>query len=97
MAVRLFPRRAELAAALAEIEALKRRHEEQRKEDADERSRLKGQAGIHRKHHEDLRRVLQQKDAEIDDLRKSTLKLQQMVDQLENERYQNLLEIAGRI
>merc|ERR1719313_3223889 len=48
-----------------EIEELKRRYKENLNAEHDDKVRLKGQAGIHRKHHEDLKRQMQKKDEEL--------------------------------
>merc|ERR1719421_1930393 len=48
-----------------EIEELKRRYKENLSAEHDDKVRLKGQAGIHRKHHEDLKRQMQKKDEEL--------------------------------
>jgi WD40 repeat protein len=50
-----------------EIEELKEMYEEKLAQEKDEKVRLRGQAGIHRKHHDDLKRQMQKKQ---DDVRK---------------------------
>jgi len=50
-----------------EIEELKEMYEEKLAQEKDENVRLRGQAGIHRKHHDDLKRQMQKKQ---DDVRK---------------------------
>lgn len=50
-----------------EIEELKEMYEQKLAQEKDEKVRLRGQAGIHRKHHDDLRRQMQKKQ---DDVRK---------------------------
>lgn len=50
-----------------EIEELKEMYEQMLAQEKDDKVRLRGQAGIHRKHHEDLQRQMQKKQ---DDVRK---------------------------
>merc|ERR1719413_237678 len=50
-----------------EIEELKEMYEQKLAQEKDEKVRLRGQAGIHRKHHDDLKRQMQKKQ---DDVRK---------------------------
>merc|ERR1719356_1568226 len=50
-----------------EIEELKETYEQKLAQEKDEKVRLRGQAGIHRKHHDDLKRQMQKKQ---DDVRK---------------------------
>merc|ERR1711966_400974 len=48
-----------------EIEELKEQYEEKLNQEREDKVRLRGQAGIHRKHHEDLKRQMQKKDDEL--------------------------------
>merc|ERR1719230_2555475 len=48
-----------------EIEELKEMYEEKLAQEKDEKVRLRGQAGIHRKHHEDLKRQMNKKEDEL--------------------------------
>merc|ERR1712232_944424 len=50
-----------------EIEELKEMYEQRLAQEKDEKVRLRGQAGIHRKHHDDLKRQMQKRQ---DDVRK---------------------------
>merc|ERR1719160_1814930 len=79
-----------------EIEELKRRYKENLSAEHDDKVRLKGQAGIHRKHHEDLKRQMQKKDEELRMQQDEARKKQEWVDMLIRERDQNLKEIRER-
>merc|ERR1719399_2684 len=79
-----------------EIEELKRRYKENLSAEHDDKVRLKGQAGIHRKHHEDLKRQMQKKDEELRMQQDEARKKQEMVDRLIREREANLKEIKER-
>merc|ERR1719262_743139 len=79
-----------------EIEELKRRYKENLSAEHDDKVRLKGQAGIHRKHHEDLKRQMQKKDEELRMQQDEARKKQEWVDKLIRERDQNLKEIRER-
>merc|ERR1712078_914061 len=50
-----------------EIEELKEMFEHQLAQEKDEKVRLRGQAGIHRKHHEDLKRQMTTKEKDLTD------------------------------
>merc|ERR1719331_1954200 len=76
-----------------EIEELKRQYKERLNAEHDDKVRLKGQAGIHRKHHEDLKRQMQKKDEELRMQQDEARKKQEWVDKLIRERDQNLKEI----
>merc|ERR1719146_601053 len=79
-----------------EIEELKRQYKERLNAEHDDKVRLKGQAGIHRKHHEDLKRQMQKKDEELRMQQDEARKKQEMVDRLIREREANLKEIRER-
>merc|ERR1719337_212862 len=79
-----------------EIEELKRQYKERLNAEHDDKVRLKGQAGIHRKHHEDLKRQMQKKDEELRMQQDEARKKQEWVDKLIRERDQNLKEIRER-
>merc|ERR1719440_425061 len=79
-----------------EIEELKRQYKENLSAEHDDKVRLKGQAGIHRKHHEDLKRQMQKKDEELRMQQDEARKKQDMVDKLIKERELNLKEIKER-
>merc|ERR1719386_132319 len=79
-----------------EIEELKRLYKEMLIHEHDDKVRLKGHAGIHRKHHEDLKRQMQKKDEELRMQQDEARKKQEMVDRLIREREANLKEIKER-
>merc|ERR1719321_1027039 len=79
-----------------EIEELKRRYKEMLSHEHDDKVRLKGQAGIPRKHHEDLKRQMQKKDEELRMQQDEAKKKREWVDKLIRERDQNLKEIRER-
>merc|ERR1719386_688289 len=77
----------------SEIEELKKQYKDRLSAEHDDKVRLKGQAGIHRKHHEDLKRQMQKKDEELRMQQDEARKKQEMVDRLIREREANLKEL----
>merc|ERR1712159_384501 len=79
-----------------EIEELKEVYEEKLMQEKDDKVRLRGQAGIHRKHHEDLKRQMQKKEEELRQHQDEARKKQERIDHLLKERDHNLKEIKER-
>merc|ERR1711977_86287 len=79
-----------------EIEELKEVYEEKLMQEKDDKVRLRGQAGIHRKHHEDLKRQMQKKEEELRQHQDEARKKQERIDALIKERDHNLKEIKER-
>jgi len=68
-----------------EIEELKEMYEQKLAQEKDEKVRLRGQAGIHRKHHDDLKREMQKKqDAVKKEEEKNRLKEEKIVGLLKD-------------
>jgi len=79
-----------------EIEELKAAYDDKLATEKDDKVRLRGQAGIHRKHHEDLKRHMLKKDEEFRFFLEETRKKQERIDQMIQEREQNMKEIKDR-
>merc|ERR1711904_157114 len=75
---------------------LKEVYEEKLMQEKDDKVRLRGQAGIHRKHHEDLKRQMQKKEEELRQHQDEARKRQERIDSLIKERDHNLKEIKER-
>ena len=58
------------------------RYETQLTQEKDEKVRLRGQAGIHRKHHEDLKRQMTKKEEELAQKMDLNKKKQEKIDAL---------------
>jgi len=79
-----------------EIEGLKDFYETQLSQERDDKVRLRGQAGLHRKHHEDLKRQLAKRDEDLRLHIEEARKRQDRIETLVKEREFNLKEIAER-
>ncbi len=79
-----------------EIEELKDSYEDRLASERDDKVRLRGQAGIHRKHHDDLKRLMQKKDEEFRFFLEDARKKQEKIDLMIHEREQNMKEIKDR-
>merc|ERR1719388_759198 len=79
-----------------EIEELKEMYEEKLAQEKDEKVRLRGQAGIHRKHHEDLKRQMNKKEDELKTWMESNKKRQEKIDALMKDKDSNVKEIKER-
>eukprot|EP00391_Amoebophrya_sp_Ameob2_P005860 CAMPEP_0178992180 /NCGR_PEP_ID=MMETSP0795-20121207/5960_1 /TAXON_ID=88552 /ORGANISM="Amoebophrya sp., Strain Ameob2" /LENGTH=1181 /DNA_ID=CAMNT_0020684011 /DNA_START=596 /DNA_END=4141 /DNA_ORIENTATION=+ len=79
-----------------EIDNLKDFYEYRLAQEKDDKVRLRGQAGIHRKHHEDLKRQMLKKEAELKTHMEEAKKKQDRIVQLNRERDHNLKEIRER-
>merc|ERR1712176_1509056 len=76
-----------------EIEELKEMYEEKLAQEKDEKVRLRGQAGIHRKHHEDLKRQMNKKEDELKTWMEQNKKKQEKIDALMKDKDSNVKEI----
>merc|ERR1712159_370123 len=72
-----------------EIEELKDHYEFKLAQEKDDKVRLRGQAGIHRKHHEDLKRQMNKKEEELKLHQEEAKKKQDRIEQLMREREHN--------
>eukprot|EP00397_Hematodinium_sp_SG-2012_P002542 GEMP01002549.1.p1 GENE.GEMP01002549.1~~GEMP01002549.1.p1 ORF type:complete len:1215 (+),score=317.57 GEMP01002549.1:306-3950(+) len=79
-----------------EIEELKELYEAKLAQEKDEKVRLRGQAGIHRKHHEDLKRQMNKKEEELKSWVDQNKKKQEMLDQFGKDKETVLKEIKER-
>merc|ERR1719159_1017077 len=79
-----------------EIEELKEMYETQLTQEKDEKVRLRGQAGIHRKHHEDLKRQMTKKEEELAQKMDLNKKKQEKIDALLKDKESNEKEIRER-
>merc|ERR1719352_1235604 len=79
-----------------EIEELKEMYEEKLAQEKDEKVRLRGQAGIHRKHHEDLKRQMNKKEDELKTWMEQNKKKQEKIDALMKDKDSNVKEIKER-
>merc|ERR1711904_724593 len=79
-----------------EIEELKEMYEEKLAQEKDEKVRLRGQAGIHRKHHEDLKRQMNKKEDELKTWMEQNKKKQEKIDALMKDKDSNEKEIKER-
>ncbi|CAD7922808.1 unnamed protein product [Amoebophrya sp. A25] len=79
-----------------EIETLKDHYEYKLAQEKEDKVRLRGQAGIHRKHHEDLKRQMQKKEAELKTHMEEARKKSDRIQQLVREREHNVKEIRER-
>merc|ERR1711904_485362 len=75
---------------------LKEVYEEKLMQEKDDKVRLRGQAGIHRKHHEDLKRQMQKKEEELRQHQDEARKKQERIDHLMKDKDHNLKEIKER-
>ncbi len=80
----------------AEIEALKDDYEYKLSVEKDDKVRLRGQAGIHRKHHEDLKRQMNKREEELRLHMEEARKKQDRIEQLLREREHNIKDIKER-
>jgi len=79
-----------------EIEELKEDKEARLKEEKNDKVRLRGQAGIHKRNHEELKRQMQKKEEELRQYQEEARKKQDKIDQLQKERDHNVKEIRQR-
>merc|ERR1719321_940184 len=79
-----------------EIEELKEMFEMQLAQEKDEKVRLRGQAGIHRKHHEDLKRQMTTKEKDLADKMELNKRKQEKIDALLKDKESNEKEIRER-
>merc|ERR550537_95930 len=79
-----------------EIEELKEMFEMQIAQEKDEKVRLRGQAGIHRKHHEDLKRQMTTKEKDLTDKMELNKRKQEKIDALLKDKESNEKEIRER-
>jgi len=79
-----------------EIEELKELYEAKLAQEKDEKVRLRGQAGIHRKHHEDLKRQMNKKEEELKGWIDQNKKKQERLDTLIKDKESDSKEIKER-
>merc|ERR1719149_231561 len=79
-----------------EIEELKRQYKERLNHEQEDKVRLRGQAGIHRKHHEDLKRQMTKKEEELTQKQDLNKKKQEKIDALLKDKESNEKEIRER-
>lgn len=79
-----------------EIEELKEDKETRLKAERDDKVRLRGQAGIHKRNGEELNRQMQQKDDELMRYKEEERKKEEKIAQLNKERDHNAKEIRQR-
>eukprot|EP00931_Biecheleriopsis_adriatica_P073734 TRINITY_DN47969_c0_g1_i1.p1 TRINITY_DN47969_c0_g1~~TRINITY_DN47969_c0_g1_i1.p1 ORF type:complete len:1245 (+),score=388.72 TRINITY_DN47969_c0_g1_i1:82-3735(+) len=79
-----------------EIEELKEDKEARLKTEKDEKVKLRGQAGIHKRNHEELKKQMQQREEELRQYQEEARKKQEKIDQLQKERDDNVKAIRQR-
>jgi len=79
-----------------EIEELKEMYEEKLAQEKDEKVRLRGQAGIHRKHHDDLKRQMQKKQDDVRKEEERNRKNEERIGALLKDKESNEKEIKER-
>merc|ERR1712183_812527 len=79
-----------------EILELKLEKEQRLQAERDDKVRLRGQSGIHKRNHEELKRQMQRKDEEHKMYEDQTNKKQLEIDRLAKERDYNMKEIKER-
>jgi len=79
-----------------EIEELKEDKETRLKAERDDKVRLRGQAGIHKRNGEELNKQMQQKDDELQRYKEEARKKEEKIQQLNKERDHNAKEIRHR-
>merc|ERR1711966_220012 len=79
-----------------EIEELKEQYEEKLNQEREDKVRLRGQAGIHRKHHEDLKRQMTKKEEELRGWVDQNKKKQEKIDALNKDKESNEKETRER-
>jgi chromosome segregation ATPase len=79
-----------------EIEELKEMFEEKLANEKDEKVRLRGQAGIHRKHHDDLKRQMQKKQDDVKKEEERNRKNEDRIGALQKDKESNEKEIKER-
>merc|ERR1711966_342320 len=80
----------------SEIEELKQSYEKMLAQEKDEKVRLRGQAGIYRKHHEDLKRQMTKKEEELRGWVDQNKKKQEKIDALNKDKESNEKETRER-
>merc|ERR1719343_1886932 len=79
-----------------ETKELKEEKELRLKAEKDDKVRLRGMSGIHKRNHEDLKRQMQKKEEELQQYQEEARKKQDRIDMLEKEKAHNLKEIRER-
>jgi chromosome segregation ATPase len=79
-----------------EIEEMKDEKLKKLKDERDDKVRLRGLSGIHRRNHDDLKRQMAKKEEELRQFTEEARKKQEKIDQLEKEKTHNLKEIRER-
>jgi len=79
-----------------EIEQLKQMYEQKLAQEKDEKVRLRGQAGIHRKHHDDLKRQMQKKQDDVRKEEEKNRKAEEKIMTLLKDKESNEKEIKER-
>jgi len=79
-----------------EIEDLKNEKELRLKAEREDKVRLRGMSGIHKRNHEDLKRLMQKKEDELHQYEEEARKKQEKINQLDSEKAHNLKEIRER-
>lgn len=79
-----------------EIEELKEEKEARLRAERDDKVRLRGMSGIHKRHHEDLKRTMQKKEEDLKNLKEDARKRQETIDKLMHDRELNNQEMKAR-
>merc|ERR1719436_1901030 len=79
-----------------EIEELKEEKEARLKAEKDDKVKLRGQSGIHKRNHEELKRLMQKREEELRVYEEEARKKQERIDGLQKEKDHNLKEIKER-
>jgi len=79
-----------------EIEEMKEEKLKKLKDERDDKVRLRGLSGIHRRNHDDLKRQMAKKEEELRQFTEEARKKQEKIDSLEKEKMHNLKEIRER-
>jgi len=79
-----------------EIEELKEMYEQKLAQEKDEKVRLRGQAGIHKKHEDDLRRQMQKKEEDVKKEEEENRKKEERIISLNKDKESNEKEIKER-
>eukprot|EP00747_Dinoflagellata_sp_TGD_P106608 gnl/TRDRNA2_/TRDRNA2_169896_c2_seq1.p1 gnl/TRDRNA2_/TRDRNA2_169896_c2~~gnl/TRDRNA2_/TRDRNA2_169896_c2_seq1.p1 ORF type:complete len:1270 (+),score=343.39 gnl/TRDRNA2_/TRDRNA2_169896_c2_seq1:135-3944(+) len=79
-----------------EIEELKEEKEARLKAEKDDKVKLRGQSGIHKRNHEELKRLMLKEDEQLRNQKEEAQKKLERIEQLNREREHNLREIKDR-
>jgi WD40 repeat protein len=79
-----------------EIEELKEEKEARLKAEKDDKVKLRGQSGIHKRNHEELKRMMQKREDELRHYEELYARKQERIEVLQKERDHNLREIKDR-